>query len=286
MSRTRFGAEERIEALRRAERAAHRVLLVAAAAGAADDVLAHHDHARVGLHRLPHRLADAARGQDVPLPRALRGRSRPLPRRRGAPRTTKERDALASLREELVADGRRDRGRPRRARRPSSRPRSPRPSSSRARARSPIPPSSTATSTRSRSRGGGALMAVATERTLSLVDAVGEAMRQAMEADPTVIVMGEDVVGGAGRGGDKENTMGGSFGATKSLYPLFGAEPRARHADLRGRLRRRRRRSRRGGAAAGRRRDVGRLHGPRLRPDLQPGRRRCRTCSAARRGCR
>ena len=66
-------------------------------------------------------------------------------------------------------------------------------------------------------------MTVATERTLSMVNAVGEAMRQAMEADPTVIVMGEDVVGGAGRGGDKENTMGGSFGATKSLYPLFGA---------------------------------------------------------------
>jgi len=66
-------------------------------------------------------------------------------------------------------------------------------------------------------------MAVATERTLSMVNAVGEAMRQAMEADPTVIVMGEDVVGGAGRGGAKENTMGGSFGATKSLYPLFGA---------------------------------------------------------------
>jgi acetoin:2,6-dichlorophenolindophenol oxidoreductase subunit beta len=66
-------------------------------------------------------------------------------------------------------------------------------------------------------------MAVATERSLSMVNAVGEAMRQAMEADPNVIVMGEDVVGGAGRGGDKENTMGGSFGATKSLFPLFGA---------------------------------------------------------------
>lgn len=59
-------------------------------------------------------------------------------------------------------------------------------------------------------------------RVLSLVNAVGEAMRQAMEADPSVIVMGEDVVGGAGLGGDKENSMGGSFGATKSLYPLFG----------------------------------------------------------------
>jgi pyruvate/2-oxoglutarate/acetoin dehydrogenase E1 component len=66
-------------------------------------------------------------------------------------------------------------------------------------------------------------MAVATERPLSMVNAVGEAMRQAMEADPNVIVMGEDVVGGAGRGGSKENAMGGSFGATKSLYPLFGA---------------------------------------------------------------
>jgi len=66
-------------------------------------------------------------------------------------------------------------------------------------------------------------MAAVTERTLSFVGAVGEALYQAMEADPTVIVMGEDVVGGAGRGGDKENVMGGSFGATKSLFPAFGA---------------------------------------------------------------
>jgi pyruvate dehydrogenase E1 component beta subunit len=65
---------------------------------------------------------------------------------------------------------------------------------------------------------------VATGRSLSLVDAVGEAMRQAMEADPSVIVMGEDVAGGAGRGPGKENAMGGSFGATKSLYPLFGPD--------------------------------------------------------------
>jgi pyruvate/2-oxoglutarate/acetoin dehydrogenase E1 component len=67
-------------------------------------------------------------------------------------------------------------------------------------------------------------MAVATEeRRLSMVNAIGEAMRQAMEADPAVIVMGEDVAGGAGRGGSMENAMGGSFGATKSLFPLFGA---------------------------------------------------------------
>jgi pyruvate/2-oxoglutarate/acetoin dehydrogenase E1 component len=67
-------------------------------------------------------------------------------------------------------------------------------------------------------------MTVTTDRSLSFVDAVGEAMRQAMEADPAVVVLGEDVVGGAGRGGDKENVMGGSFGATKSLFPLFGPE--------------------------------------------------------------
>jgi pyruvate dehydrogenase E1 component beta subunit len=66
-------------------------------------------------------------------------------------------------------------------------------------------------------------MATTAARSLTMVNAVGEAMRQAMEADPTVIVLGEDVVGGAGRGGAKENSMGGSFGATKSLYPLFGA---------------------------------------------------------------
>lgn len=65
-------------------------------------------------------------------------------------------------------------------------------------------------------------MATAGERSLTMVNAVGEAMRQAMEADPTVIVMGEDVAGGAGRGPGKENSMGGSFGATRSLLPLFG----------------------------------------------------------------
>jgi pyruvate/2-oxoglutarate/acetoin dehydrogenase E1 component len=56
-----------------------------------------------------------------------------------------------------------------------------------------------------------------------MVAALGEALRQAMEHDESVIVMGEDVVGGAGRGREHENTMGGSFGVTKSLYPLFGA---------------------------------------------------------------
>lgn len=61
------------------------------------------------------------------------------------------------------------------------------------------------------------------ERTLTMTAAVGEALEQAMAADPTVIVMGEDVVGGTGQGPGKENAMGGSFGATRSLFPRFGA---------------------------------------------------------------
>ena len=61
-----------------------------------------------------------------------------------------------------------------------------------------------------------------TERVLTMVRAIGEAMHQAMERDPSVIVMGEDVAGGSTQGEGKENAMGGSFGATKSLYPAFG----------------------------------------------------------------
>jgi pyruvate/2-oxoglutarate/acetoin dehydrogenase E1 component len=60
-------------------------------------------------------------------------------------------------------------------------------------------------------------------RQLTMVGAIGEALVQAMDADPTVIVMGEDVAGGAGLGDGRENAMGGSFGATKALYPRFGA---------------------------------------------------------------
>lgn len=61
------------------------------------------------------------------------------------------------------------------------------------------------------------------ERTRSMVQAIGEALHQAMEADPTVIVLGEDVVGGAGLGPPLEGSMGGTFGATKTLFPAFGA---------------------------------------------------------------
>ena len=135
-----------------------------------------------------------------------------------------EKDAIPPLRSRIAHRGARDRGRSRRAPR---RDRGGRRARRRVRAREPVPGSCGHRQVRlpgaDHARGGG-LMVTATERSLSMVNAVGEAMRQAMEADPSVIVIGEDVVGGAGRGGNKENTMGGSFGATKSLFPLFGAE--------------------------------------------------------------
>ncbi len=61
-----------------------------------------------------------------------------------------------------------------------------------------------------------------TERIVSGAHAIGEAMFQAMAADPDVIVIGEDIVGGAGLGPPYEGAMGGSFGVTKALYPEYG----------------------------------------------------------------
>lgn len=61
-------------------------------------------------------------------------------------------------------------------------------------------------------------------RRMTMTAAIGEALVQAMEADPTVIVLGEDIAGGAGLGEGRENAMGGSFGVTKPLYPRFGAD--------------------------------------------------------------
>ena len=55
-----------------------------------------------------------------------------------------------------------------------------------------------------------------------MVHAVGEAMFQAMQSDESVVVYGEDVVGGAGLGAPHEGAMGGTFGATKGLFKEFG----------------------------------------------------------------
>jgi pyruvate dehydrogenase E1 component beta subunit len=52
-------------------------------------------------------------------------------------------------------------------------------------------------------------------------EAINEAMAQEMRRDPTVIVIGEDVAGGAGCEGERD-AYGGVMGVTKGLFPEFG----------------------------------------------------------------
>ncbi len=54
-------------------------------------------------------------------------------------------------------------------------------------------------------------------RVLSFKDAINEALDQEMSRDPTVILMGEDIVGGTGSPGE-EDAWGGVLGVTKGLY--------------------------------------------------------------------
>ena len=51
--------------------------------------------------------------------------------------------------------------------------------------------------------------------------AINEAMAQEMRRDSTVIVIGEDVAGGAGCDGERD-AYGGVMGVTKGLFPEFG----------------------------------------------------------------
>jgi len=53
--------------------------------------------------------------------------------------------------------------------------------------------------------------------------AVNEALRQEMERDERVILMGEDVAGGLGAPGE-DDAWGGPLGVTKGLMPQFGRE--------------------------------------------------------------
>jgi pyruvate dehydrogenase E1 component beta subunit len=57
----------------------------------------------------------------------------------------------------------------------------------------------------------------------SFRQAVNEAIRQEMERDPTVVLMGEDVAGGAGAPGE-DDAWGGPMGVTKGLLAQFGRE--------------------------------------------------------------
>lgn len=64
-------------------------------------------------------------------------------------------------------------------------------------------------------------------RTLNIKDAINEALRQEMAQDSRVILMGEDIAGGAGRDDwypEAADAWGGPFGVTKGLLPLYGRE--------------------------------------------------------------
>src|ERR671935_289534 len=54
-------------------------------------------------------------------------------------------------------------------------------------------------------------------RTITFMQAIAEALAQEMERDPTVVVFGEDVVGGAGAAGAMD-AWGGVMGVTKGIY--------------------------------------------------------------------
>ena len=59
-------------------------------------------------------------------------------------------------------------------------------------------------------------------RTLSMGMAINEAIRIAMETDPDVVLMGEDVAGGGDREGEGLDEMGGVLGTTRGLVGEFG----------------------------------------------------------------
>lgn len=54
-------------------------------------------------------------------------------------------------------------------------------------------------------------------------EAINDALRQEMERDPTVVIMGEEVSGGAG-GNGQDDAYGGVFGVTKGLQPVFSRD--------------------------------------------------------------
>ena len=57
-------------------------------------------------------------------------------------------------------------------------------------------------------------------RRITFQQAINEALAQEMERDPSVVLFGEDVVGGSGAPGE-DDAWGGVLGVTKGLYPKF-----------------------------------------------------------------
>jgi acetoin:2,6-dichlorophenolindophenol oxidoreductase subunit beta len=63
------------------------------------------------------------------------------------------------------------------------------------------------------------------ERVITYMEAINEALRLEMRRDPTVILMGEDIAGGAQNTDDGMiDAWGGPFGVTKGLVREFGKE--------------------------------------------------------------
>ena len=58
-------------------------------------------------------------------------------------------------------------------------------------------------------------------RTITMREAINEALDQEMARDPSVVLMGEDIVGGAGSPGE-DDAWGGVLGVTKGLYAKYG----------------------------------------------------------------
>jgi len=56
----------------------------------------------------------------------------------------------------------------------------------------------------------------------SMRDAINDALHLEMARDPKIIVLGEDVSGGAGGTSGNREASGGIFGVTKGLWPLYG----------------------------------------------------------------
>ena len=59
-------------------------------------------------------------------------------------------------------------------------------------------------------------------RSITIREALNESLDQEMERDPTVILMGEDIVGGTGCSGEEE-AWGGAMGIYKGLFSKYGS---------------------------------------------------------------
>ena len=55
-------------------------------------------------------------------------------------------------------------------------------------------------------------------------DAINETLKQEMQRDPNIIILGEEVSGGCGGSSGVEDTTGGVFGVTAGLFTEFGRE--------------------------------------------------------------